>query len=137
MKKIAKFLLLLMIMFFTISTIKVSAAKITIERDENPSGVAVASIYNDEYYIIIDENDNVGYLYYNSFNGEEILGTCTIILIDENNDEIIIANSIEKNAMGEIKIRIDYYSNSGVVIESKGKVNEYFYNNSNVNFIVE
>ncbi len=134
MKKIVKLMFMtLVFMFLTINTIKVNGAKITIERDENPSGVAVASIYNDEYYVIVDDETLIGYVYHNSLYGEDFLGTCTVILVAEDCSEKIIAYSKIENSLGELKIGVnDLNDLNGIIIDINGDVAIYFEENSNV-----
>lgn len=134
MKKLFNLMIMTLgFMIFTISIIKVNAAKIKIEKDENPSGVAVASIYNDGYYVIVDDETLIGYVYHKSLYGEDLLGTCTIILVTEDCTEKIIAYSKVENSLGKFKVSVnDFNDLEGIIMEISGDVSFYFEENSNV-----
>ena len=71
MKKLFKAFLILIVVALCGSIVIVEAKGITIIRDDNPDGVSVLSIDNENYYIEIDEETNVGYVMQKLNNGEK------------------------------------------------------------------
>ncbi len=115
-------ILLLMFMLIMCSVIFSKAAIIVIEDDEEPDGTNVYSLSTNEYYIYVDEEYGEGYVY-NSINDRDLMiGTCSILLVNNNIVERICEGN--ENSIGEIKIAVN--GNVGVIIELIGEVNEIF-----------
>lgn len=81
----------------------VEAKGITIIRDDNPDGVSVLSIDNENYYIEIDEKTKVGYVMQKLNNETIVLGTCEVSVIVGDKDPEVLCVSAE-NTMGSLVI---------------------------------
>lgn len=126
-------LFVLIALFSMFCTLKVNAARIVLEDNENPDYVTVLTINEDYYSIEIDEETGIGYFVRNYNNTYEVLGTCTVIKISRNNSEgEYICNSYEQdNYLGKIVINLT--DNYGIVTYVDGNISEFI----NVNTIIE
>ncbi|MDD3383703.1 MAG: hypothetical protein PHX46_02695 [Bacilli bacterium] len=94
-------------MFLFMATVEVQAAKIKIVRDENPDCVTVLSLFDEEYSIDVDEENEIGYVVYTSNGEDEILGTCTVIVINSQNPNgYVLCNSEVGSSRGTLTITI-------------------------------
>ncbi len=106
MKKLFKAFLILIVVALCGSIVFVEAKGITIIRDDNPDGVSVLSIDNENYYIEIDEETNVGYVMQKLNNETIVLGTCEVSVIVGDKDPEVLCVSAE-NSMGSLVIVTD------------------------------
>lgn len=88
------------------SDVVVGIKGITIIKDENPDGVSVLSIDNENYYIEIDEETNVGYVMQKLDNETIVLGTCEVSVIVGDKDPEVLCVSAE-NSMWSLVIVTD------------------------------
>ncbi len=124
MKKAFKVLLSLLIMLiFTFSVNKVNAAQIEIERDDNPSGVTVFNA-RDNYYVIITDDNGIGYVYYFNNSHEEIIGTCTVLILDNQNGNNYLLCTSSENALGSIEVTIN--DSNQVITSATGEISNIF-----------
>lgn len=92
MKKLFKLFVFALVLFVTTSTLVVNAKPIIERDDDNPDGVTPLALVSGEYSMEIEEESGVGYVYYTANGETEVLGTCTIVLVDGNNEAITIGN---------------------------------------------
>lgn len=102
-KEIFKAFLILIVVALCCSIVFVEAKGITIIRDDNPDGVSVLSIDNENYYIEIDEKTKVGYVMQKLNNETIVLGTCEVSVIVGDKDPEVLCVSAE-NTMGSLVI---------------------------------
>lgn len=89
----------------SLSTVQFEAKKIIIEEDDNPDGVTDFVLGNREYFIEINEETGIGFVIYSSNNNDYVLGTCSVTVIDENQNEYIECNSSANfEVLGEITL---------------------------------
>ena len=108
MKKIIKmFCCFVVLLVITISNLSVNAARIVIERDDNPSDAVVYSIGEENYYIEVDDEKKIGHVINCEDNLIIELGTCKVTVIDyDNKDAYVLCNDTKENSLGEIVITI-------------------------------
>lgn len=124
MKKLFKFLVIVFMFVILLGTIEVNAAKITIVKDENPDRVNVLSLNDDNYFIVIDEQNNLCYVLLKlDIDNDEIVGTCKIIMVDELG--MISEFGCIENSLGEITITL-IDSNEGYISQLTGEMSNYF-----------
>ena len=111
-KKIKTFLMVFVLfaLFAMISTLKLSAAGIILDDNDNPDYSTVLGFENCSYEIIVDEQSGVGYVYYETRGQYEIVGTCEVFINDliNNIDYTLCYNG--ENSIGKIIITIDEYN---------------------------
>lgn len=139
MKKIFKVIFITMIFVLLCGIIKIDAKTIKIhDHSGGPEGggggVNTLTLFDSEYYIEIDDTTNIGYIVYVENGNEIILGTCEVILVDNNSHEQFICYSADNN-LGTIIIE-DINSNSlGTVIYVNGIVNQYVVVGNTLNLV--
>lgn len=113
---------MLMLLVAAVSFVTVSARKIVIIKDDNPDGVAPYSITFNEYYISIEEE--VGYVVLTSDGESEVLGTCTVVIVNaENPNGYTLCSSIESDNYGTLTIVVtEEASLTGYVSEVTGQL---------------
>ncbi len=137
MKQIKKiffgFVALMMLLVTAYSAVSVNAAKVNIIRDDNRSGVVVISLYDTDYYIDINEDTNIGYVIVSINGEEETLGTCTITVIDEENQSRHVLCSEGEDSLGCMTLVItNEETNEGYISIVTGEMSNLF----NVNQII-
>lgn len=133
MKKTIKLLLVLFLFMLCCVNITVGAASVKIVKNEggNEEGSNTLALFNDEFYIEVDEDTNIGYLIQKSRETENIIGTCKVEIINNiTNESSIICYSDCQNDLGFIIIICN--SDSGVVIDSFGDIEFIFSQGTNV-----
>lgn len=123
MKKLFKTFLILIVVALCGSIVIVEAKGITIIRDDNPDGVSVLSIDNENYYIEIDEETNVGYVMQKLDNETIVLGTCKVSVIVGDKDPEVLCVSTE-NSMGSLVIVTN--SSVSTISLSEGDISSIF-----------
>lgn len=125
MKKLFKFLVIVFMFVILLGTIEVNAAKITIVKDENPDRVNVLLDGENDYYIEIDENGNVGYLYNLVRGNSELVGTCDIVIYDITDHTYYTLCSSSYNSIGSLVITNN--QDSLIISEATGDISNVFY----------
>lgn len=123
--KISKFLKIIFVfilMFFAL-TINLSASTIIIERDDD-SDDNTGYVFNANYLITINEDDNIGY-FQRSINGNNVvLGTCEVIIIDTLNPNGYVLCNDDNNSLGTITILINSNDEEkGAIVNVNGEIN--------------
>ena len=92
-------------------TLGINARIIILEEDDNPDGYT-DFLYNEkEYFIDINDEEGTGYLVYSEGNIEYIVGTCKVVIIDDEHLDGYIACT-EKDGMksfGTITVEMNKY----------------------------
>ncbi len=93
------------------------------------------SLEDESYYVEINEETNVGYVVC-SFNGEkEIVGTCTVIIINEENSNGYEVCTGQNDTLGIITIVItDEITSTGYVSDVTDELVGVFTVNEQVSF---
>lgn len=129
-KRILKIFVLVLVFTLFIGTIKVNAARVTIVKDENPDRVDVLSLSNNEFYVAIDDETQIGYLTNCVRGNEEIIGTCEILIVDLNNSTNYLLCNADENNVGTVVITIT--DNEQIVTNVNGEISNVFYLGSSV-----
>lgn len=139
MKKLIRFLCItLVLMILTLCSIKINAAQIVIERDNNPSGVTVFTLSVDEFIIKLDENAGVALIYSIEQDNELIVGTCDVVINYKGDCFEYSKLNNDYEYFGEIQISIEENLNgSGFVTKINGKLSESFSLGDRVNILIE
>lgn len=107
----------------------VSAADIVIIRNPNPGGVHVLSLEEINYHIETSNDENsLGYLVCNTNGVDETIGTCTVIVIEEQTPNgYILCNDEISNSCGTLTITItNALTGEGYVSDVSGDL-EYIF----------
>ena len=103
MKKLFKAFLILIVVALCGSIVVEEVKWIIIIRDDNPDGVSLLLIDNENYYIEIDEETNVGYVMQKLDNETIALGTCEVsVIVGDKNPEGLCVST--ENSMGSLVI---------------------------------
>lgn len=124
MKKLFKFLVIVFMFVILLGTIEVNAAKITIVKDENPDRVTVLSLLDDNYYIEVNDENNIGYLYSEIRGYTELLGTVRVDIFDEFNDYSYTLCESNHCSIGSLIISIE--DNNLIIYEAYGDISNVF-----------
>ncbi len=129
-KKIFKILVIVLFLTLFLGTTEVNAARVTIVKDENPERVDVLSLSNDEFYVNIDDDTEIGYLIHCFRDVEELIGTCEIFVVDLNESTSYLLCAADENSLGTIVISID--DNEQIITSVNGELSNIFYIGTNV-----
>lgn len=119
----------------TFTTISVNAAKVHISKDPNVGGVQILSLSDEEYYINIDDESGYGYVVSAINNDEEILGSCSVVIVNSDNSEgyTLCFEDTSLLSYGTLVIVItDYVENEGIVYSVSGQLENIFSANDKV-----
>lgn len=122
-------ILLALMCLITTSIMTVSASSIVIVKDTNPSGVVGLSLGDENYSIAIDDETGYGYVVSTLNNNEEILGSCSVIVIDRENPNgyTLCSEDSSMTSYGTMVIVVTNEVNSeGVIHSISGQFNELF-----------
>lgn len=127
MKKTIKLFVVLFLFMLCCVNITVGAASVIIVKNEggNEEGSNTLALFNDEFYIEVDEDTNIGYLIQKSRETEIVIGTCKVEIINNiTNESSILCYSDCQNDLGFIVISC--YNDDGTIISSYGDVSIIF-----------
>lgn len=127
MKKTIKLFVVLFLFMLCCVNITVGAASVKIVKNEggNEEGSNTLALFNDEFYIEVDEDTNIGYLIQKSRETEIVIGTCKVEIINNiTNESSILCYSDCQNDLGFIIISC--YNEDGTIISSYGDVSIIF-----------
>ena len=127
MKKTIKLFVVLFLFMLCCVNITVGAASVKIVKNEggNEEGSNTLALFNDEFYIEVDEDTNIGYLIQKSRETENIIGTCKVEIINNiTNESSIICYSDCQNDLGIIVV--SYYNDDWTIISSYGDISIIF-----------
>lgn len=137
MKKIFKAIFLILFLLIGVNSLVVNAASVHIIRDENPDGVTTLNIYDNNYWLEIDNETQTAYLCCNSNAGVYIIGICNVSILNYNGQLITQYNNYEQNYLNLGEIVIDFNNSEyGIIYSVSGEINRYFKENNHV-YIVE
>lgn len=128
-------ILLVVMCLMTFTAVSVNAARVHIIKDNNPSGVVILSLDNESYSIEVDEETGYGYVVYEIDGEEEILGTCSVVVLDTiNKTEYVLCYEEEGlTSYGEMIVVItNEVASEGVIYSIEGKLEELFDTNDTV-----
>lgn len=112
-KKLFCLMSMIIIFILLLSSITVDASTIVIKEDNNPTGVTVLNYENDIYFIRVDDEKMHGYFICKVDDNEQIIGSCSIIIINNMNDAHYLC-TYDSN-----------YQNYGCLVISVNNDNEY------------
>ena len=138
MKKTIKLFVVLFLVMLCCVNITVGAASVKIVKNEggNEEGSNTLALFNDEFYIEVDEDTNIGYLIHKNRGNDIVIGTCKVELINSiTSDNSIICYSNSMNNLGSLIIVFD--NESGVVVEAVGDIENIFCVGTYVNVNLE
>ena len=138
MKKTIKLFVVLFLFMLCCVNITVGAASVKIVKNEggNEEGSNTLALFNDEFYIEVDEDTNIGYLIHKNRGNDIVIGTCKVELINSiTSDNSIICYSNSMNNLGSLIIVFD--NESGVVVEAVGDIENIFCVGTYVNVNLE
>ncbi|MGM9899379.1 MAG: hypothetical protein ACI32E_02215 [Bacilli bacterium] len=122
MKKLLKALSLLFILSLTIlSSVffsSVYASRIEIDDDNNFENIIGLSLDNEKTFIQIDDTLNIGYVIHRVDDDLEVIGTCTVIIINSNYTEEYVLCYGQNDSLGVVTIMLDNDSTSNGYIYS-------------------
>ncbi len=124
MKKLFKLFILAIVFVLLVGTMKVNSAKIIIVKDENPDRVTVLSLLDDNYYIEVNDENNIGYLYSEISGYIELIGTVRVEIFDEINGYSYTLCKSDYSAIGLLIISID--KDSSIITEVYGEISNVF-----------
>lgn len=132
--KLFAFVVMLMSLL-SISSV-VSASDIIIIRNPNPGGVTVLSLNQVVYHIETSDDDNpIGYLVRTTNGEDEVLGTCTVIVIDRFNPNgyVLCSDQGSNNSCGTLIINItNRITGEGYVKSVSGSLRNIFSRNTRI-----
>ena len=137
-KTLLRVILLVFICCITFSTISAKAARVVVIEDPNPDGVSVLSSMNLNYEIYIDEDTGYGYVISIEDGQEEILGTCSIIVISRDNltSYVLCIDDSSEISYGSMIIEfINEMETTGRVISTTGELENIFDKNNKVTIV--
>ena len=120
-----------MFMSFVCSVLFTKAAIIVIDDDEEPDGTNVYTLSANEYYIYFDELLEEGNVYCTRNGQTRFVGTCSIVLVNDNIVERICVGN--ENSIGEIKIYVN--GDYGFIFDAICEISEIFVIGTKVSII--
>lgn len=125
----------MLISLLSISSV-VSASEIIIIRNPNPGGVTVLSLNQVAYHIeTSDEKNPIGYLVCTTNGKDEVLGTCTVIVIDRLNPNgyVLCSDKGSNNSCGTLIINVaNRITGEGYVKSISGSLKNIFSLNTRI-----
>lgn len=127
--------LLVVMCLVTFTSVSVNAARVNISKDPNLGGVQVLSLLDKEYYINIDEETGYGYVVSVINNDEEVLGTCSVVVVNRDNPEgyTLCSEDTTITSFGTMVIVItNEVENEGIIYSISGQLENLFDANDKV-----
>lgn len=127
--------LLVVMCLVTFTSVSVNAARVNISKDPNLGGVQVLSLLDKEYYINIDEETGYGYVVSVINNDEEVLGTCSVVVVNRDNPEgyTLCSEDTTITSFGTMVIVItNEVENEGIIYFISGQLENLFDANDKV-----
>ena len=110
-------------------SVSVNAARVNISKDPNLGGVQVLSLLDKECYINIDEETGYGYVVSVINNDEEVLGTCSVVVVNRDNPEgyTLCSEDTTMTSFGTMVIVINNeVENEGIIYSISGQLENLF-----------
>ena len=127
--------LLVVMCLVTFTSVSVNAARVNISKDPNLGGVQVLSLLDKECYINIDEETGYGYVVSVINNDEEVLGTCSVVVVNRDNPEgyTLCSEDTTITSFGTMVIVItNEVENEGIIYYISGQLENLFDANDKV-----
>lgn len=121
--------LLVVMCLVTFTSVSVNAARVNISKDPNLGGVQVLSLLDKECYINIDEETGYGYVVSVINNDEEVLGTCSVVVVNRDNPEgyTLCSEDTTITSFGTMVIVItNEVENEGIIYSISGQLENLF-----------
>lgn len=127
--------LLVVMCLVTFTSVSVNAARVNISKDPNLGGVQVLSLLDKECYINIDEETGYGYVVSVINNDEEVLGSCSVVVVNRDNPEgyTLCSEDTTMTSFGTMVIVItNEVENEGIIYSISGQLENLFDANDRV-----
>lgn len=127
--------LLVVMCLVTFTSVSVNAARVNISKDPNLGGVQVLSLLDKECYINIDDETGYGYVVSVINNDEEVLGTCSVVVVNRDNPEgyTLCSEDTSLTSYGTMVIVItNEVENEGIIYSISGQLENLFNANDKV-----
>lgn len=127
--------LLVVMCLVTFTSVSVNAARVNVSKDPNLGGVQVLSLLDKECYVNIDDETGYGYVVSVLEDNEEILGTCSVVVVNRDNPKgyTLCSEDTSFESYGTMVIVItNEVENEGIIYSISGQLENLFDANDKV-----